>query len=624
MKKRYIELLQFLQQSKGDYVSGSELANIFNVTTRTIRNDIKEMNDNYLKDVSIIGNTHKGYKLLGNITEIQQSQDDFGERAFQIIKILLLKESFVTYDYLAQNLYFSTQTIRKDVQRIFQTIQSENRNIKLEAIIFQGIRLHGKEIDKRLLLGSLVSPSILSRMSVFESLQYYFKDWIHSKDISRIISIVEKELMKYHLLLDAKELFTICINIIITKQRISNDHALSETDMILEHQEFEESTVAKNLLEQLNLVFNVNVNEYEQQYLSYLLISLQVFPKNYETNEINLTDKDKVQEIILRIIRSIAIQYGISLEKHDRWVARLLMHITKSLNPLKYYFPIENPFILQIKSEYIAAYNIAVVLAKELQGNLKINIPENEIGYLALHMMNIIDNSQDTRHKIVIVYGKNQLVGNLLERKMNVYFPHIKIEGLYASNEVHLISQEIDTLITTMHMEESYPVQGKNIIRVSEMITDDDVKSISLQLNRKLFEHYLSPADFFLLDELDQKSLLKSLTEQGNIEYLYESILDRENMSSTNIGNLVAMPHPFDAGENGKLRVLVAINKRKITWGDQFAQIVFLFIPPINQKVNNSSFFSEIYSVLKYSNLTSKLIEVTSHKEFIEVWNSNN
>lgn len=620
MKKRYIELLEFLQQSKETYVSGSELANLFNVTTRTIRNDIKEMNENYLKDVSIIGNTQKGYRLLGNITDLQQSQDEFEERAFQIIKIILSQKSIVTYDQLAQRLYFSTQTIRKDVQRIFQTIQMENRNIKVEAVIFQGIRINGSEIDKRLLLESLVSTSILSRMSVLEAVGYYFNDWINTKDISSTISIVERELAKYRLLLNSKELFTICMNIIISMKRISNDHMLTETDMTLDSQQFEELNVAKRLLEQICPLFNVTVNEYEQQYLSYMLISLQVFPKTYETYEINSTGE--VKEIIIQTIKGIAKQYGISLENHEKWINRLIMHITKLINPLKYYFPIENPFILQIKSEYIAAYNIAVVLAKELQERLKISIPENEIGYLALHIMNIIEESQDTRHKIAIVYGKNQLVGNLLERKINLYFPYITIDALYARNEMHLISPDIDTLITTIDIENSYPIQVKNIIRVSELITDDDVRSISLQLNRRLFEHYLSPHDFYLLDENDQMGLLKSLSEHGDIEYLFDSILDRENMSSTNIGNLVAMPHPFDSGDNSKLRVLVAINKRKIVWGDQFAQIIFLFIPPKNQKVNNSNFFAEIYSVLKYSDLTTKLVEVTSYKEFIEVWNS--
>ena len=48
MRKRYIKLLEHLKQSEHDFVSGSELANLFDVTTRTIRNDIKEINENYL------------------------------------------------------------------------------------------------------------------------------------------------------------------------------------------------------------------------------------------------------------------------------------------------------------------------------------------------------------------------------------------------------------------------------------------------------------------------------------------------------------------------------------------------------------------------------------------------
>ncbi|CAJ1317341.1 PTS sugar transporter subunit IIA [Paenibacillus nuruki] len=115
---------------------------------------------------------------------------------------------------------------------------------------------------------------------------------------------------------------------------------------------------------------------------------------------------------------------------------------------------------------------------------------------------------------------------------------------------------------------------------------------------------------------------MKTLTELGDIQHLYTSILEREKMSSTNIGNLVAMPHPFDCGDNKKLRVLVAINKQKILWGDQMAQIIFLFIPPKNQKVNNTKFFEEIYDVFKQTNMTEKLLKITNYDEFLEVWSS--
>ncbi len=52
----------------------------------------------------------------------------------------------------------------------------------------------------------------------------------------------------------------------------------------------------------------------------------------------------------------------------------------------------------------------------------------------------------------------------------------------------------------------------KNCIRVSEMITNEDMKTISIQLNRGLLKYYLSPDDLYFLDEETQKGLLKTLT----------------------------------------------------------------------------------------------------------------
>jgi mannitol/fructose-specific phosphotransferase system IIA component (Ntr-type) len=68
--------------------------------------------------------------------------------------------------------------------------------------------------------------------------------------------------------------------------------------------------------------------------------------------------------------------------------------------------------------------------------------------------------------------------------------------------------------------------------------------------------------------------------------------------------------------------VLVAINKQRILWGDKMAQIIFLFIPPKNQRVNNTKFFEEIHDVFKQTNMTEKLLNVANYDEFLEVWSS--
>ncbi|QOS76564.1 PRD domain-containing protein [Paenibacillus sp. JNUCC31] len=620
MRKRYIKLLEHLKQSEHDFVSGSELANLFDVTTRTIRNDIKEMNENYLDKAMIIGNTRKGYKLVGDLSSLHKNEDDDEERAFHIIKALLSQTDFITYEDLARTLYFSTQTIRKDVQKLVQTIQAEKQNIEIEAIIFQGIRLKGSEVEKRILLKKLVTTDCLKHMPIDEALQYYFGDWFDGPSIHFIYACIEEEVAKYNLLLSFQELFSICVNVLISLKRVSLAQKITEQDMRLDHTSFEELKLAQSILIRLAQEIDVSFDEYEYQYLGYLLIALQILPK--KNQEIGHNYVNEMEQKIKSVIQKVGEQYGFISLKNEELLDRLLAHIIKSLYPLKYYFPVENPFIAQIKSEYTNAYNVAVVLAKELQFCLNIKIPENEIGYLTLHIMGIIENSQDSRTRIAIIYGKNLLVGKLLERKINLYFPNIKIDSLLANHEIHLLPEGIETIIATSEIAGQQQLNVQNIILVSEMITSEDMKNISIQLNRGLLKYYLSPEDVFFLNEDNPIDLLKTLTELGDIQHLYTSILEREKMSSTNIGNLVAMPHPFDCGDNKKLRVLVAINKQKILWGNQMAQIIFLFIPPKNQKVNNTKFFEEIYDVFKQTNMTEKLLHITNYDEFLEVWSS--
>ncbi|KMV01259.1 hypothetical protein ACS72_00085 [Acinetobacter sp. VT 511] len=152
----------------------------------------------------------------------------------------------------------------------------------------------------------------------------------------------------------------------------------------------------------------------------------------------------------------------------------------------------------------------------------------------------------------LVVYGlRNAGLTEYLSGVLNVladngrWAANIRIDSLLANHEIHLLPEGIETIITTSEIAEQQQLNVQNIILVSEMITSDDMKNISIQLNRGLLKYYLSPDDVFFLNEDNPIDLLKKLTELGDIQHLYTSIVEREKMSSTNIGNLVAMPHPF-------------------------------------------------------------------------------
>ena len=150
MREKYVKLLVTLQEQDG-YIRGGDLAKVLGVSDRTVRTYIKDLNDNYLVDAKIKNNNNKGYVLIGEIKEVKQSQQiEFAERAFFIVKYLLEHDDWVTYDEIAEDLLFSSQTIRSDVLKIQQLMQEQLRKIKIESVIFQGICLKGSEIDKRL------------------------------------------------------------------------------------------------------------------------------------------------------------------------------------------------------------------------------------------------------------------------------------------------------------------------------------------------------------------------------------------------------------------------------------------------------------------------------------------
>ncbi|WP_252311478.1 PRD domain-containing protein [Sinobaca sp. H24] len=396
---------------------------------------------------------------------------------------------------------------------------------------------------------------------------------------------------------------------------------LTRKDMKLENCSFEEYRLAEDILTQAaSLNPNIIFDEYEKQYVTYLLISLQLCQtsnEDYSSVELPVEVKSKINTAFETIFK----QYGFHLEDDHQLFDELTGRISKSIGPLKYNFPVENPFIGHIKKEYMTAYDLAVALAKELQSTLKVHIPENEIGYLTLHIVHYLEKYQESKQKVAIVYEKNKLIGNLLERKIAQYFPNISPEGAYAVNEMEHIPSDVKTIITTIQIPKK--MNNRKIIFISSEVTNEDIRIISSHLKRGLLENYLKEEDFFFLQAASQHELLKTVTYQSGLEPLLESIIEREQMSSTNIGNNVAMPHPFEAGNNLDLRVVIAVNSQKIKWGEKMAQIIFLFVPPAVNKKQSNDFFIGIHDILNDSAITNRLTEAESFDQFLKIWNNN-
>ena len=86
-------------QEEHKYLKGKEIAKRLGISDRSVRNYVKDLNENYLIDSKILTNKNKGYILSGAVEDIKVSEHfEFEERMFFIVKFLLDAHDWITYE----------------------------------------------------------------------------------------------------------------------------------------------------------------------------------------------------------------------------------------------------------------------------------------------------------------------------------------------------------------------------------------------------------------------------------------------------------------------------------------------------------------------------------------------
>ncbi|ABO48881.1 transcriptional antiterminator, BglG family [Desulforamulus reducens MI-1] len=97
----------------------------------------------------------------------------------------------------------------------------------------------------------------------------------------------------------------------------------------------------------------------------------------------------KHAEVINRAVKYIESQFGPIKEHGGLEYTRLLSHLQSCIHRLVNKTTIENPFLDKLKQEFSNSYEIARQMSNILEEGLGIPVPEDEIGYLAMHIERI-------------------------------------------------------------------------------------------------------------------------------------------------------------------------------------------------------------------------------------------
>lgn len=139
-----------------------------------------------------------------------------------------------------------------------------------------------------------------------------------------------------------------------------------------------EYEAARKALDMINTRFKVHLPKDE---IGFLCLHIKAASSND-----NLGDSIEYAEKIGKVMNFIFLMLKKEIDKDSLQYARTLTHINFMIERAKEGKTVRNYLLDSIKKELYNEYNIAIKVAFKIENLFNISVPEDEIGYIALHL----------------------------------------------------------------------------------------------------------------------------------------------------------------------------------------------------------------------------------------------
>jgi transcriptional antiterminator len=223
---------------------------------------------------------------------------------------------------------------------------------------------------------------------------FYFFDEAQYKQYKNILDSVDRQIIgltEEILAMVAKQLdeplnehihVALADHINFTLERLAGnleiENPFLEEIRALYPQDYELACKAADMIEQK---FNVKIPDGEKGFIAMHLHSARA---NRE-----LSRTVKYTSMINRMVEIIEEELGLKLDRDEINFARLLVHLRFALERVDRDIPIKNPLQARIKKEFGQSYKVAEKIAGFIRERMGKNPPQDELGYLALHIQRI-------------------------------------------------------------------------------------------------------------------------------------------------------------------------------------------------------------------------------------------
>lgn len=636
-RERKILILLFSKKRK---FTINELASTLHVSPRTIKTDIKRINEELKEEnVGCTINTKtgqgiwitfddKGRQYLDNLL-INGEDVSFilpENRKYYVALRLLDAENYISMESIAESIYVSKGTIVNSINELTPTF--EKMGVVLEKKVKHGMRVIGTEEQLRIARAYFIRKMVSNQGNYISSkLQPFFEE-INLEKINDIIQDAEKKL---EFILADNAYSELVIQLAIIVKRIQKGKNCTIEEELNKYNTKKELNITQYLSERLEEEFEIKLSDGDRSYLMMNLLGVNT-RNEAKVNEENLRNIDELDSNDLKIwegiLKETGEMYCENLVNDNMLKGALYMHLKAMFNRLRHQIHLENSMKRMVKEELVYEVEVASYMARLISERFNIELGENEICDIAIYLGASLERKKAENSicnpRAAVVCDSGLGTSQFIEARLIRMFPKITITKIFPTKQAktEIKPENQDFVISTVPLA----LEGIDVINVSPMLTENDVMVIDTKLNPdkastittskekypNLFGLMNERISIFKCDCISREEVIslmgnRLLHEKYVDEGFTQSAFKREQLSPTSIGDCFAVPHAFE-GHVLRNGIGLMTLKKPIVWGNEKVQIVLMLSLDASAQNLFKSVFTEFAEITKDRAVISKIL----------------
>ncbi len=480
VKKRYFEIINLVINSN-DEITVKDISNLYNITERSIRYDIDELNVFFQKknNKDIIEINNNRLKILYSENEIEDIVENIKEKEYFLsenervnilsYEIFLSKNEFIL-QYFTEKYNLSKTTVRYSLKELNKIISEYGLVIDMNNN--RGYKIIGSEINIRKYIINILREYIKNtkeKKIEYDPLKKIIQKFYKKSRIEESKSTINKILDYTGKTISDEAFETLQLFLFISVIRNKNGHEIEED---VENEIFLSKTMEfskiREILEKIENIKEKDIHYFVDFFLGSYSYNLEY---SYFLNWI------LIESLIDQFIKLLSDKLKVNLTEDKILRKELLNHIKPAIYRMKNKFKLTESILSEVKKQYMELFIKTKSSLKIISDFIDLSFDEDEAAFITVMIQRaIMRNNPSTLLKkdpnILIVCGLGYSSSRFLYENINNRF-QVNIIDIIPFNQLENYNylKKADIIISTL----DFKLDGMDVITVNAVMNEKDI-----------------------------------------------------------------------------------------------------------------------------------------------------